>query len=401
MKKYFIVFLSMLLVAAMSVAAYATSAGKVTIGGDAYVRGIWNGNFDMDNDADDSVRYWDQRVRLTITGEAVKGIELRARLTTGDVKWNGTAHTGGTLTVDYAYLHVPVGPVVLDLGRQKAQWGHKLLVWDDNRDRAKVTSTAGPLTVGLYTDKVSDYNTSSSAGLTNSDDKDNYGVFVIHKAGNAEGGLLVELYNDDNSADSADQDGTVGSVYASVNAGGAAITAEVAIKNGGVYETTDKDGDKSETQWAAFAGAELPAGQVTVTGLLGLTRNGFVADDHFTPTVLIGTDNPTAIADFGEDPNTAQTAAQDSFIAVAGVKLSPQPEMTVYGKAAFLSMNAYAQDFVSGESKASAVEVDAGLEYQIAQNTTYNIDFGYMFPKDIAANDDNVMSLAHSLTVKF
>jgi len=400
MKKYLIVFLSMLLVAAMSVAAYATNGGKVTIGGDAYVRGIWNGNFDMNNDADDSVRYWDQRVRLTITGDVANGVELRVRLTTDDDKWNGASNTGGTLDVDYAYLHVPVGSVVLDLGRQKSTWGHELLESGVTRDRAKVTSTAGPLTVGLYTDKLSDNNTSSSAALTNSDDIDNYGIFVIHKAGNAEGGLLVELYNDDSSADSADQDGTKGSAYAKVSAGGAAITAEVAIKNGGIYETTDKDGDKSETQWAAFAGAELPTGQLTVTGLLGLTRNGFVADKHFTPTVLIGTDNPTAIADFGENPNNT-SVAQDSFLAVAGVKLSPQPAMTVYGKAAFLSMKAYDSDFASGEDKATAVEVDAGLEYQIAQNTTYNIDFGYMFPKDITADDDNVMTLAHSLSVKF
>jgi len=399
MKKYLIVFLSMLLVAAMSVAAYAAG---VTIGGDAYVRGIWNGNFDMDNDADDSVRYWDQRVRLTITADVANGVELRARLTTDDDKWDGANNTGGTLDVDYAYLHVPVGTVVLDLGRQKSTWGHELLESGVTRDRAKVTSTAGPLTVGFYADKLSDKNTSSSSALTNSDDVDNYGIFVIHKAGNAEGGLLVELYNDDYNADSADQDGTRGSAYATVSAGGAAITAEVAIKNGGIYETTDKDGDKSETQWAAFAGAELPAGQLTVTGLLGITRNGFVADKHFTPTVLIGTDNPTAIADFGQNPNNT-SEAQDSFIAVAGVKLSPQPAMTVYGKAAFLSMNAYDDDFDSGEdkAKASAVEIDAGLEYQIAQNTTYNIDFGYMFPKDIAANDDNVMTLAHSLTVKF
>ncbi|GEM_PF-3081588 len=396
MKKYVIVFLSMLLVAAMSAGAYAA----VTIGGDAYVRGIWNGNFDMNNDVDDSVRYWDQRVRLTVTGEAVKGVELRLRLTTGDDIWDNAGNTGGSLSVDYAYLHVPVGNVVLDLGRQKSTWGHELLESGVTRDRAKVTAAAGPMTVGFYTDKISENNQNSSAGLTNSDDVDNYGVFVIHKAGNAEGGLLVELYNDDSAADSADNDGTRGSVYATVNAGGAAITAELAIKNGGVYETTDKDGDKSETQWAAFAGAELPAGQLTVTGLLGLTRNGFVADKHFTPTVLIGTDNPTAIANFGQNPGSTGVE-QDSFIAVAGAKLSPQPGVTVYGKAAFLSMSAYENDFASGEDKATAVEIDAGLEYQIAQNTTYNIDFGYMFPKDITADDDNVMTLAHSLTLKF
>ncbi len=401
MKKYLIVLLSIVLTAGMSVAAFADDGGsKVTIGGDARVRGVWNGNFDMNNSVDDSARYWDQRVRLTITGEAAKGVELRTRLTTGDDKWDGANNTGGTLSVDYAYLHVPVGPVVLDLGRQKSQWGNKLLEWDATRDRAKITAAAGPMTVGVYTDKLTDNNLTAT-GRTNTDDVDHYGIFVIHKAGVAEGGLLVELYNDNDLT--TNNNGTKGSVYAKVKAGKAAINVELAIKNGGVsvYETTDKDNNKNETQWGAFASAEVEAGNATINGLLAITRDGYVADKHFTPTLMIGSDSVTALADFGQNPDSANQVAQDSFLAVAGVKVQPKPEMSVYGKAAFLSMNAYGNDFTSTNSKAQAIEVDAGLEYQIAENTTYNIGFGYMFPNDITADNDNVMTLAHALTLKF
>ncbi len=271
-----------------------------------------------------------------------------------------------------------------------------------------MTAAAGPMTIGVYTDKITENNSSSSPNTlrgNNSDDVDHYAVFAVHKADVVEGGLLVEFLNDNDQTDN--NNGTKGSAYVKVKAGKAAITAELAIKNGGngVYETTDKDGDKNETQWGVFAGAEVEAGKVNINGLLGLTRNGFVADKHFTPTLMIGSDLVTALADFGRNPDSANRVAQDSFLAVVGVDVKPKPELTVFGKAAFLTMSAYEGYFMDGSAndteKAHAIEFDAGLEYQIAQNTTYVIGVGYMFPKDITADDDNVMTLAHSLTLTF
>ena len=443
MKKSLIVLLSMVFVLSAFAIVFADDAGvdsvkvapegvKVTISGDAYVRGIWQSNFDMDDreetaaitNTDDDKRYWDQRVRLKITADVGEGVELRTRLSTGDDTWNGADNTGGNtgdagdLYVDYAYLHIPVGPVTLDLGRQKSKWGNKLLDTGNSKDRAKLSVNFGGTTVGTYVDKVTEdiEATVATTGATptgkNTDDVDDYGIFVIHKADVFEGGVQAIIYEDNrnnegNPSKDNNQNGTRGSAYVKVNVARVAVKAELALKNGGIYETTDKDGNINETQWGGFASVEGGPEKVTISGLVAFTRNGYVADKHFTPTVMIGTDNPTAMADFGKNPDTsaAYDGAQDSFLAVVGVDGKIMQGLSIYGKAALLVMDAYENNFASTtsviEDSAQAFELDAGLEYQIAQNTTYNIDFGYMFPSDITAQDDEVMALAHSISISF
>ncbi|MCK5505000.1 MAG: hypothetical protein KAJ10_07540, partial [Thermodesulfovibrionia bacterium] len=153
MKRSFIILLSMMFVLGSFAAVFADDGGmdsvrsavagsKVVIGGDAYVEGYWLGNHDLDSDTDADDRFWNQRVRLKIHA-AIGSVEVRTRLTTDDKEWNGGLNTGGGSTVactgdgdgdgdffgdpenldlecessnngifvDYAYLHVPIGPV--------------------------------------------------------------------------------------------------------------------------------------------------------------------------------------------------------------------------------------------------------------------------------------------------
>ncbi|HDH13431.1 MAG TPA: hypothetical protein ENG83_14760 [Nitrospirae bacterium] len=407
MKKSLIVLLSMVFVLSAFAIVFADDAGvdsvragkagaKVTIGGDAYVRGYWEKNWDMDDDAADAdVRYWDQRVRLKITA-AAGDAELRTRFTTDDQRWDGTNNTNANLATDYAYLHIPVDPVIIDFGRQKSDWGNKLMEWQATRDRAKLSAKFGDTSVGAYTDKIDEV---STTGNKNLDDINDYGIFVTHSLGDIEGGVIAVFY-DDNTTDN--NNGTRVSGYAKANVAGLSVKAELAMKTGDKYKTTKTattDTNKNNQLGAFVSVSKELNDKLSVSGLIAYSQDGYVADKHFTPTVMIGTDNSTALANFGENPLSGSD--DDSLLFVVGADFQATPDLSLYGKIAYLDLDAYSNNFANSKTSASATEVDAGLGYQLAQNTTLNVDLGYMTPNDLTTKDDAAMSIGQSITFKF
>ena len=264
MKKSLIVLLSMVFVLSAFAIVFADDAGvdsvkaapegaTVTIGGDAYVRGYWKKNWDMDDDAADrDVRYWDQRVRLKVTA-AAGDVELRTRFTTNDQRWDNAENTNANLATDYAYLHIPVDPVIIDFGRQKSDWGNKLMEWQATRDRAKLTAKLGDTSLGLYTDKIDETSETglNKTGNKNLDDVNDIGIFVTHSLGDIEGGVLAVFY-DDNVTDN--NNGTRVSGYAKANVAGLSVNAELAMKTGDHYKTikTATTDTKKNNQLGAF-----------------------------------------------------------------------------------------------------------------------------------------------------
>ena len=444
MKKVFIVLLSMLFVLGAFTVVYADDGGmdsvrsaiqgsKVMIGGDARVRGIWKDNWDMNDDVDADDRYWDQRIRLKITAK-VGDAEVRSRIKLTDGKWNGGDETAGNVEIDYGYLHIPVGPVTFDLGRQNADWT-KFFEWNQKRDRAKVTYKLGDTTVGAYTDKIVDTfatgtNTDAIDG-DNLDDVDDYAIFAVHSIGNIDGGLLLFLRND---SVTDDNDARAGSLFVNATVAGLSVRAELAMVTGDAIEYIDIDGDTvDDSQWGGFVSASKGLNGLTISGLLAYAANGYVADNHFTPTVMVGTDNPTALADFGGIPGmsdadlddalassgiTDTSSTMDTFLLAATASYDATPDLKVYGRVAYMNSDnllftgSYAGETIGGtfddvdlDFEHTATELDLGLSYQIAQNISYHVDFGYMMPNiEIDGEDmdaDNAMSLAHKVQINF
>jgi hypothetical protein len=386
MKKLLVLVLSVMFVAGAFTSAYAThgevlgkvEGTKIILGGDARLRGLCKINHDTNDDVDDDNCYWDQRVRLTVTGQ-VGDAEVRTRLTTGDKGWNDATNTDDDIAVDYAYLHIPVAGVVIDAGRQKATFGNKFYIDDVGKDRFQISAKVGDATVGAYSDKRSEAH--GPEGFLNND-VDDYGLFAVYKAGDLEGGALVVFRNDDQVDDN---DGTDATAYVNTKVGNVGVKGEVSLKTGDHnYVTTDED-----TQWGGFVSADMGMDALTVGGLLGFTANGFVADKHFTPTVLIGTTNPWAMEDFG--------ARGDSIIGVLSAKYQATPELSVGGNVAYASYETYPDN----GTDSSSVEVDAGVRYQIAKGVTYDVNLGYLIPSDYSAADDNVLSISNQFTVNF
>jgi hypothetical protein len=397
MKKLVILVLSIMLVAGSFTAVYATDGGmdsvrsavegsKVIIGGDARVRGICKINHDFDDDVDDDDCYWDSRVRLKITAKIVDGVEVRTRLTTGTDVWDGGNNTGGDISADYYYLHIPIAGIVIDAGRQPYSFGNKFLVWDTRRDRFAISGSGGALTVTAYADKLVEAN--GPEGFLDND-VDDYGASVVYVADDMEAGLIV-MFTRDEIVD--DNDGVYGSLYANLNLAGIAIMGEISAKGDDRYElTADED-----TQWGGFLMGSMGMDAITAAAGIAFTTNGYVADTHFIPTLMQGTDQPAAISDFG--------ALGDMITGVLRVDYAATPDLSVFGAVAYHDIDEYEGVTATchgSEDECSAVELNAGLSYQIATNTAWHGDIAYLIPDDISDADDSAVSLTSRLQVHF
>lgn len=385
MKKLLVLVLSIMFVAGAFTSVYAghgevlakMEGSKVVLGGEARLRGVCAINHDTNDDVDDDNCYWDQRVRLTVTGQ-IGDAEVRTRLDVADGKWNDTANTGG-VKVDYAYLHIPVAGVVIDAGRQKATFGNKFYQDDVAKDRFQVSAKVGDATIGAYSDKRSE--SEGPEGFMNND-VDDYGIFAVYKAGDMEGGALVVFRNDDITDNN---DGTDATAYVNTKVGNVGVKAEVSMQTDDFnYVNADED-----TKWGGFVSADMGMDAVTVGGLLAFTTNGYVADKHFIPTVMIGKDQISAMENFG--------ARGDSILGVLSANYQATPELSVGGKLAYASYEAYPDN----NTDSSAVEIDAGLRYQISKGVTYDVALGYLIPSDYSSADDNALSVMNQFKINF
>jgi hypothetical protein len=281
--------------------------------------------------------------------------------------------------------------MVIDAGLMKRNWGNKLLIWDAARDTFQITTNLGDTQLGLYTDKVEETG-ASVVGGKNLDDRDNYGIFVNYSAGDLMAGLHV-IYEDDNVS-VVEQDGTEVSVYLNTSVGAISIVSEIAYKGGDL----NKDAAGNEGK-AGFIYAATDVGAINLNIFGSVLSDGYVADTHLTPTVFFGTDNPTAIADI--------QAASDSttWAIVIGAATDISSDLSVSAKLGYFDLENLGSELTGGAAvdtgNESAVELDLGLAYKLADNAVYKVDFGYLSPDDIGVNDDAALALAHKIEVSF
>ncbi|MBI5674256.1 MAG: hypothetical protein HZC48_00310 [Nitrospirae bacterium] len=429
MKKLLVLVLSIMFVAGAFTSAYAAhgealanlEGSKVILGGDMRVRGVCKINHDTIEDIDDDNCYWDQRVRLTVTGQ-IGDAEVRTRFTTAtntdavsqhNAKWDGAEETGGSLNVDYAYLHVPVAGIVIDAGRQKATFGNSFYQDDVAKDRFKISAKVGDATIGAYTDKMSENSNGNEGFLSN--DVDDYGIYADYSAGDINGGVLVVFSNDDQVDDN---DGTDATAYVNTKVGNVGLKGELSLKTGDRYEYLDANtlDTVDDTQWGGFVSADMGMDAVTVGGVVAFTANGYVADKHFQPTAMVGSNQPAAVMNFGAAPSVVQMAAEailpgatvtvDTLLAALNVGYQATPELSVYGRGAYMdfadsTVTANGVGATADDVDASAWEIDAGLKYQISKGVTYSVDLGYLIPDNITGVDDNMLSITNQFTVNF
>lgn len=393
MKRSLIIFFSMLFVLSFTVAAFA----EVTISGDARVRGIWQSEYDLDGNIDQDDRYYDQLIGLDITGKAGDA-EVRVRVETVDIT-SGEDRVWGEnaidlFFVDTAYLHVPVAvganTFVIDAGLMTRPVGNMFYQGDDHYvEGIEVSSRFGNAEVSVFTDKV-DETRDTAVGDENLEDNNNYGATLSTNVGDIKVGGILTYESDATTV--TDDTGIEFAAFANGKAGQIAIAAEVAYKTGDLNE----DPATGDNPMGGFVHAGYDVNeQLSVGGSVCYATNTFEASEYFTPTTMVGAadgDNPLALLDvFGAASDTT------SIGVVGSVGFDVSDALSVMGRVGYLML----QDQGVGGEDATAIEVDAGLAYEIAENVGYKLDVAYLSPSDFSVEDDAAMGIAHSIEISF
>jgi len=388
-----------------------TAMAEVNFGGSARVRGITMMNYKA---SADSVSKMDSRVRLKVNAKAKGGASAHARIRMADGMWDGGKGATGSASdpkniyVDYAYIKVPVGPVTVQGGRQIKNFS-KWFSWDGRADRLSVIfKTGGTKIVALY-DKnaeiTSPATTTTNAtvagattvngvptpvagtvGLTTANvstdwtsdnDKNGYALVVVQKLPADWMAKAILLYLSDETP--AGNNGIVGSFHGAGKVGGIKVEAEFSFKD---FDAA------ADTQFGGYVSASMGFGAMSVTGLAGMTVDGFQADNDFGLNFLgNGNNSPiTWVPKIGMGGDTVFAAA------VVGYKVSPQLSLSgVFGYAAV-------------DGYANAIEISGGAKYTISDGAALTVAGGALIPSDeggLNGYDDTAIGAYAKLEVKY
>lgn len=424
MKKLLALMVAMIMV--FGLASFAVA--EVEISGDARVRGTMIDNPDYDSDSDDSMRWYDNRIRLNVTGTNDDGAGVKIRMTMDEPNpWQaGSSQAGPDYDGDdYAYIFVPVADnMTLSAGFMPANWGHKFWSWGSAQSRLKLVAKLDAATVGIFTQKVGE---TLGATDVNGDERGDYdvnAVLGITQLGEFKVGAIFVMGNDDDNLDAVTGEkadsvsGTKWSVFFQGAAGDITILGEIAQKGGDLYESSSGD-----TQQGAFVAAAMDMDAMKLSGAVAMTSNGYVATNYFTPTVLIGSAQPTAQFNLGECGATGIAAyglTCDTMAIVLNADTKLSDEMGVGATFAYAMLDGYGSlnaagaaafgaplgaDFADVNFEVTWMELDARFSYALGEQTTYTAKLGYASPSGeedgVDLDMDTVYAIGHGITLKF
>ena len=305
MKKVLVTGAALLIAGSMVSAAQA----DVKFSGDARFRGITKQDYSA---TADNISKLDSRIRIKVKATAKGGASINARIRMIDGMWDGGRGPTGNaadpknIYVDYAYITVPMGPIAISGGRQIKNFS-PWFSWDGRADRLKaVYKTGGTTLVGFYdknaeiTDPVDpEIPGDVSTDWTDDNDKNGYGFVAIQKMGSMTmKGIVVALQDET----PVDNNGLVGSVNLAGKAGAMKYEAELAFKD---FDNSD------DTQLGGFATLGSSFGAASITGVIGFTKDGYLADDDYGFIMLGAGTGITAVDHIGAD--TTGTAYDTTF----------------------------------------------------------------------------------------
>lgn len=348
----------------------------VEVGGSMSVSGLWTKNHDFSKHhmaADSSGRWWEQFAGLSFTAD-VDNVKAYITMTVRD-----DADAWGTLSSwnvgladdDVAYLEVPINSTfTVYAGRVLNDWGHGFWWKGAGVDEFKVSAKVNDnLTIGLYTDKVVEMNRPDLNG-----DWDDYGMPIEYVTDAFTIGFLPVFSDHDAYTDYANpaqpyikrEKGMSYDAYFTINGDKVKVMGELALADGTLFEVV---GEQHNKPFGGFVLAEIDMNPVTVTAAAAYAKNAFTADDQFNPTLMFGTDQSTAIVDFGAAP-------QDfAYAVVLGASTAVSEAVTAGVKGAYA--------LLSSRNATEVWELDATMDVKIAESTTWSFGVAYLKPMGI------------------
>ena len=369
-------------------ALVTTASAAVSFSGDARIRGYYETDYDFGrtvpviegqvvprtrtNEEDIKAN---SRYRVKINADAAGGAYVRSRIKIGDGTQGGVPNTKTTVTTDYMYVGVPMGPVTIEGGRMPANvttW----FLWDDRFDMI-IGKWANDMTgVQFWYRKVVESN-----NLLSDDDITGYYGLLTQKFAGDWGITLAGAYIDD--ATIADLSGFTGTIGFGGPAGPVTLMGEFSYKDADLSATSADDGYGGYLQ----AGMDFGATSVSLKG--GWAQDGFASDDDFGFIMLGGASSitPSAVAQFGQFNGVA---SDTTFIGgTVGFKASEALTLT--------GILAYAQYDEQGD----AFEISGRARYGISDGAAIQWDIGYLSWSSDTIEEDSPFGTALTLEVSF
>ena len=405
MKKFIAVAAGLALAGTMATSAMA----EVTFGGSARARAITM----MDYTDGGSISKIDSRVRLKVSAKAKGGAFAKARIRLADGMWDGgNGATGNAaddhnIYVDYGYVGATFGTVTITAGRQIANFS-KWFGWDGRKDRLKLLYKNAGTTVALFYDKNAELTDSSSTTAftvaqggvtvnadgsetvtytdastsTNGDDwtadndKNGYGVVVAQKFGDFKAAFIA-IYGQDETP--TDNNFLVGSLNLSGKAGGLNMAGEISMKD---FDSAD------DRQIGGYVSLGANMGAMSITGIAGMTKDGFMADNDFG-THMIGNGNNSPITYVSQIGTGGDTVFG---VLALGFKVSDQ-----------LALNGFLT-YATVDDFADLIEVSGGAVYTVSDGAALTLAAGAVMPSDeggLGGYDDTAFGAYAKFEVKY
>jgi hypothetical protein len=365
MKKVIAAAAGLMLVGAM----VGTASAAVSLSGDARARGYYQSDYDFGR-TEDGVRTneiensFSSRVRIKFDAKAKGGAYARARVRMADSTWDGTNKTrdkgaGSNSYVDYAYIGVPMGPMVLEAGLMPVNIT-KFTAWDQRADMAVLKWVNDQTTVQLWYAKKAEF-TDEETDFIDDNDIDVWTGAWTQKFGGDWGMTLAALYQNDETE--TDESGWLGTINVGGPAGPVALEGEFTAVSGD-YTGSDDDG------YGAFIQGGFDLGVASVTLSAGATQDGYAADDDFGFIMLGGAASitPSYMARIGGLGDTWWLYGIAGFQASENVSLK--------GILGWADISNVGQTF----------EISGSLVYKISDGANFQWDIGYMA---VNAEDDS------------
>ena len=421
MKKLLTIVLASALVFAMVAPA---TAAHFDLNGQSRVRSWVLGNY---VNGDSSSEFVDQRLRLTGVWGITEGVKLVFRADVLEGFWGNTQGaftetlstdpvTGDTTTVSafgttstksaiafdqvYGSFVLPGTPITVTLGRQPVTWGTGIAAKADNRDRLKII-VKGPVTFGLLYDK---FNENFEANSVNDSVQDNqgFGAIVVGSVAGFKGGLLG-YYNSNKATPGSDTQAYIVDGFVTGAAGPVALKFDLGYRFGETDAgnvTTDLSGI------IAYASASLNAGMVNIGLEAAYARahdpdpaenEGAFSHDYDGPFHSIILFHNFDYNGFAGTTRASDRGVNNALAVKGSVTAKPAPKLTLIGAAVWAQRDQVAD----GMDEALGIELDAIAVYNLYDNLSYTLGFGYLLAGDNLGDIDDPWGVLNRIMVKF
>ena len=367
MKKIIVAAAGLLLTGAM--VSTASAEPGVSFTGDARTRSFYKQDY---NFIDSDTSNWNSRVRLKMKAESKGGAYAIARVRMADAMWDGAQDQtkatgeGSNIYTDYAYMGAPLGEAVTIEGGlmpfNLTTWS----IWDTRTDAANVSYKSDMTTVTAFYHKMDEFdnNVPASVDLVEDDDIDRYGGILNQKFDGGWGLVAAVFYQDDKQVTDHSGVGVVGEVTGAI--GAANVLGTAAWYEADLNLMKAAQSDPGNDPWGVYGQAAFPVGAVTLTGGVGYTADGYIADGDFGPFIMLS-DVSNIATGIG-----IGALGETTFAAfVPSIKVSEQ--LTLTGVFAYADIDAYGTSDVQ-----SAMEISGKAAYVVTDGATLTAEAGWL-----------------------